>query len=174
MKDFNRGGEGRFSGPNRFDNNRGSRSGDRLGRPSMHSAVCAECGQSCEVPFKPTGDKPVYCSSCFGKKSGFENSRFERRDSERPSFRRDERGDRGGSVSHNDNKQQFEMLNAKLDSILRLLTSKPAGDKSFEKIVKEEYPVAKEVKKVAKKEVKAKKVVAPKKVVKKAVAKKKK
>ena len=188
MKDFNRGGGGgRFSGPKRFDNNRGSRPSDRLGRPAMHSAVCADCGQSCEVPFKPTGDKPVYCSSCFGKKSGFENSRFERRDSERPSFNRDdrrdsvrpsfnrdERGDRGGLVSHNDNKQQFEMLNAKLDSILRLLTSKPAGDKSFEKIVKEEYPVAKEVKKVSKKEVKVKKIVAPKKVAKKVVAKKKK
>lgn len=187
MKDFNRGGEGRFSGPNRFDNNRGSRSGDRLGRPSMHSAVCAECGQSCEVPFKPTGDKPVYCSSCFGKKSGFENSRFERRDSERPSFNRDDRresarpsfnrddrGDRSNSASRDGSKQQFDMLNAKLDSILRLLTAKPASEKTFEKAIKEEYPVAKEVKKVAKKEVKAKKVVAPKKVVKKAVAKKKK
>ena len=33
----------------------------------MFSAQCASCGDKCEVPFRPTGDKPVYCSSCFGK-----------------------------------------------------------------------------------------------------------
>jgi CxxC-x17-CxxC domain-containing protein len=186
MKDFNRGGGGRFSGPSRFDNNRSARPGDRSGRPSMHSAVCADCGQSCEVPFKPTGDKPVYCSSCFGKKAGFDNSRFERRDSERPSFNRDDRresarpsfnrddrGDRSNLASRDGSKQQFDMLNAKLDNILRLLTVKPVIDKTFEKTVKEEQPIIKEVKKIVK-EVKAKKVVAPKKVAKKTVAKKKK
>jgi len=28
-------------------------------------AVCAECGTSTTVPFKPTGDRPVYCRDCF-------------------------------------------------------------------------------------------------------------
>jgi CxxC-x17-CxxC domain-containing protein len=27
--------------------------------------VCADCGKETEVPFKPTGDRPVYCSDCF-------------------------------------------------------------------------------------------------------------
>lgn len=34
----------------------------------MHDAVCSECGQSCQVPFKPTEGKPVYCRECFSKK----------------------------------------------------------------------------------------------------------
>jgi CxxC-x17-CxxC domain-containing protein len=28
---------------------------------------CAKCGNACEVPFRPTGDRPVYCRDCFGK-----------------------------------------------------------------------------------------------------------
>ena len=38
--------------------------GNREDRP-MFPAVCEKCGQSCEVPFRPTGDRPVFCSSCF-------------------------------------------------------------------------------------------------------------
>lgn len=31
----------------------------------MYPVVCAECGAETEVPFKPTGDRPVYCRACF-------------------------------------------------------------------------------------------------------------
>jgi len=31
----------------------------------MHSATCSSCGKACQVPFRPSGDKPVYCSDCF-------------------------------------------------------------------------------------------------------------
>jgi CxxC-x17-CxxC domain-containing protein len=31
----------------------------------MHPAVCAQCGKDTMVPFRPRGDKPVYCSDCF-------------------------------------------------------------------------------------------------------------
>ncbi|MDH5441147.1 MAG: hypothetical protein OEZ48_14665 [Candidatus Bathyarchaeota archaeon] len=34
----------------------------------MHKAVCADCGQECEVPFKPDGTRPVYCRECFAKR----------------------------------------------------------------------------------------------------------
>ena len=37
----------------------GNRGGDRE-RPQMHSAVCDDCGNNCEVPFRPTGDKPIF------------------------------------------------------------------------------------------------------------------
>jgi CxxC-x17-CxxC domain-containing protein len=38
--------------------------GDR--RPKqMYAAVCAECGKTAQVPFQPTGARPVYCSDCF-------------------------------------------------------------------------------------------------------------
>ncbi len=39
------------------------------GRPrEMHKATCAECKKECEVPFKPSGDRPVYCKDCFVKR----------------------------------------------------------------------------------------------------------
>ena len=34
-----------------------------------HKAVCAECGKECEVPFKPTPGKSVYCFECFKEKN---------------------------------------------------------------------------------------------------------
>ena len=60
-RDGNRGGgRGGFGGNQRF--------GGRDSRPrEMHKAKCADCGNECEVPFKPTGEKPVYCRDCFNK-----------------------------------------------------------------------------------------------------------
>ncbi len=37
------------------------------GPREMHDAVCAQCGKSCQVPFEPKEDRPVYCSECFAK-----------------------------------------------------------------------------------------------------------
>lgn len=34
----------------------------------LHKAVCADCGKGCEVPFRPSGDRPVYCKECFSKR----------------------------------------------------------------------------------------------------------
>jgi len=34
----------------------------------MHKAVCADCGQECEVPFKPDPSRPVYCRECYSKR----------------------------------------------------------------------------------------------------------
>jgi len=31
----------------------------------MFAATCSSCGQEAQVPFQPSGDKPVYCSNCF-------------------------------------------------------------------------------------------------------------
>lgn len=31
----------------------------------MHDVKCANCGTQTQVPFKPTGDRPVYCRDCF-------------------------------------------------------------------------------------------------------------
>jgi CxxC-x17-CxxC domain-containing protein len=41
-----------------------SRGSDR-GPREMFSATCASCGREAQVPFRPTGSKPVYCSDCF-------------------------------------------------------------------------------------------------------------
>ena len=37
---------------------------------TLHKAICADCNKECEVPFKPTGDRPVYCQPCFAKRRG--------------------------------------------------------------------------------------------------------
>lgn len=39
---------------------------------SFTKATCADCHTECEVPFKPTGDRPVYCKDCFEKRRGTE------------------------------------------------------------------------------------------------------
>lgn len=53
------GGRGGFGG--------GSRGGFSSGPREMHKAKCADCGNECEVPFKPSGERPVYCRDCFQK-----------------------------------------------------------------------------------------------------------
>ena len=42
--------------------------GGGFGGPrEMHPAVCAQCGKDTEVPFRPRGDRPVYCSDCYSQ-----------------------------------------------------------------------------------------------------------
>lgn len=101
MRNFNR------SGSNNRGGGRSYRDGGRSERPEMFSAVCDQCGRDCEVPFKPSGDKPIYCSDCFESKrdDGGRDSRggrFERRD-RRPSF------DRGG-FRDREEKQMFSAV----------------------------------------------------------------
>jgi CxxC-x17-CxxC domain-containing protein len=42
----------------------------------MHKAVCADCKQECEVPFKPSGDRPVYCKNCYPKHAPPRSNRY--------------------------------------------------------------------------------------------------
>jgi CxxC-x17-CxxC domain-containing protein len=35
------------------------------GQREMHTTTCSSCGREAQVPFIPSGDKPVYCSDCF-------------------------------------------------------------------------------------------------------------
>ena len=30
--------------------------------------VCSDCSKECEIPFKPSGGRPVYCKECFSKR----------------------------------------------------------------------------------------------------------
>jgi len=39
-----------------------------FGPREMNKITCSECGKEDEVPFKPSGDRPVYCKECFAKK----------------------------------------------------------------------------------------------------------
>ncbi|MBR9699859.1 hypothetical protein GOV09_05360 [Candidatus Woesearchaeota archaeon] len=83
------------------DNFRGKRDSDkdfkRSGRRELEftKVMCASCGGKCEVPFKPTGNKPVYCSDCFKKE--------DKRSSSKPS------------------NKDFDVINEKLDKIMEAL-----------------------------------------------------
>ena len=67
------GRDSRRSSGRRFgrDSGRSSRGPKRFGNKrrdlEMTKVICAECGDECEIPFKPMTDKPVYCSDCFEK-----------------------------------------------------------------------------------------------------------
>lgn len=39
---------------------------DKFGR-QMFNVKCSDCGKDCQVPFKPSGDRPVYCRDCYQK-----------------------------------------------------------------------------------------------------------
>lgn len=76
MRDFKRTSSrfgGRSSERRSFDSSRQ--------RSEMFNTVCDECGKNCSVPFKPTGNKKVYCSDCFERQGGRESSNRGRRDS---------------------------------------------------------------------------------------------
>jgi len=129
MDKFNRGGGRGGFGGNRgygFSKNK-FRGNDRRDREvTMHEATCDECHKKCQVPFRPSGDKPVYCSDCFESKresprsGGFD--RAPRRDfSPRPqtNFSQAPRND--------DVKKQLDAMNLKLDNLIRTveMMSKP-------------------------------------------------
>jgi len=40
------------------------------GPRQMTEAVCAQCGNTTQVPFVPRGDRPVYCSDCYAQIRG--------------------------------------------------------------------------------------------------------
>jgi len=155
----NRGGGSKFGGRGGFGGNRGGGSfGDRR-EVTMHDAVCAECQNSCKVPFQPTSEKPVYCSDCFAKRGGPSRPSFN--DSPRRDFgnRRDSRDSRpsfGSNTGGNsDVNKQLEAISSKLDKLIKAIEG---SSKSALPVSKEERVEVKkiEVKKVA--AVKAKKV----------------
>ena len=43
----------------------GGGGGYSSGPRQLFPAVCSNCGKETEVPFQPSGDKPVYCRECF-------------------------------------------------------------------------------------------------------------
>ncbi len=123
------------SGGNRYGRrDSGGRGGDRdFVKPAMYDAICAECGNSCQVPFRPSGDRPIYCSKCFeSKRNGDDSPRSsDRRNFERPRF--EERRtqptsscDCGKANAQNNEKlvEQLISIGGKLDTIISALNPK--------------------------------------------------
>ena len=61
------GGGGRSGGGGGFG---GGGFGGGGGSRQMHPATCAQCGKETEVPFVPSGNRPVYCRDCFSSQGG--------------------------------------------------------------------------------------------------------
>jgi len=110
--------EGRDRGNRGRDNHRDNRNdwdGEyRRDRVQMHHAVCDECGDDCEVPFRPNGSKPIYCSFCF-EDGPRDNSRGNNR-----SHDRGPKHDKHAPKPHDDSKFQKQLI-AKLDTIIEIL-----------------------------------------------------
>ena len=108
---FRRDGDSNFRRTDRrFEDRKFSRNYERADRfdrdrSEMYETTCAECGNSCEVPFRPNGNKPVFCNDCFKKDNN------------------------GGNTKNKDIeqlKEQFKILDIKLDRILKILVSPPS------------------------------------------------
>jgi len=84
-------------------NRSGRRTRDWGSKGQMHDAVCAECGNSCQIPFQPRQGRPVLCSDCF-RKTKPSSDRYSR-DDRRPSgdrYSRDDRRPSGDRYSRDD------------------------------------------------------------------------
>ena len=57
-------GGGSYSGGG-YSSGGNSGGGYDRGPREMFSATCSSCGREAQVPFRPSGAKPVYCSDCF-------------------------------------------------------------------------------------------------------------
>ncbi len=120
-----------------------SKSGSRDGaRSEMFSATCAQCGKSCEVPFRPTGERPVLCRDCFGGKGDRPERRDGRRDSSPRSFDRTRSSESFSSQKLQDPdpridelKSQIESIEKKLDSILEIMKGQDLAE-TIKKVTK--------------------------------------
>lgn len=102
---FTKSRDGKFKGRSKFKRNDSIRSEKRITK--MHNVICDKCKKECQVPFKPTGDKPVYCSDCF-RKNDNSNSGYGSRSQDR-TFK-------SGMSS-----EEFDQINEKLDKIIQAL-----------------------------------------------------
>ena len=95
-------GSNNFGGSRNFGGPRDS------GPREMTKVTCSDCGKECEVPFKPTSSKPVFCSDCF-RSTGGGSDRQSRDRSDRP------------SPPQQDYSEELRQINLKLDKIILAL-----------------------------------------------------
>lgn len=139
MKNFKKGGfGGGFKGGDRGGFKPRFGGSDRGDRPQMHQATCNECQKACEVPFRPTGERPVYCRDCFSSKNPEQSRDFSPRPA-RPSFgggsrqsfgaprqdfRREREASPDNSAALRDLTSQVQALGGKLDRLIETLSAK--------------------------------------------------
>lgn len=84
---------------------------------TFYKATCSNCGNSCEVPFKPVNGKPVFCRDCFVKTGetagGRASDRMQKREYSRPAVAPERTTDSSAQVL-----KQLEILNAKIERLI--------------------------------------------------------
>lgn len=165
---------------------------------TFHKAVCADCKKTCEVPFRPNGEKPVFCRDCFGDKKdgGSRNERpsntwdkkpYEKREGSvwqdrKASYGTPERAETSQSgdsaivlAKLSEVTARLETLTVAMEKLSSALTKQVIAEKEMKVASSEVAKVKEESKKevAEKEEVKAKKVVKKATPAKKAVAAKK-
>ncbi|TSC82725.1 MAG: hypothetical protein G01um101420_83 [Parcubacteria group bacterium Gr01-1014_20] len=139
------GGRPKFGGQFGGGRDGGARPG---GRMELFPAVCSECRKNCEVPFRPTGDKPVYCRDCFGKQPHVPGRNSNGSDRPREDFRRDVRPQREyqpeqtrvpseGAIDAL--RRQVASLELKVNRVLELLSQK-AENSALRVLIADEAP----------------------------------
>jgi CxxC-x17-CxxC domain-containing protein len=76
------------------------RKGGRSNGMEMFDAVCESCGKDCQLPFRPTGGKPVYCRNCFNN---------------------NQEGSKTSAPRRAESSDDLREINRKLDKIMRAL-----------------------------------------------------
>ena len=124
------GSRGGFGGGNRGGFGGGFGGGRDNDRPMMHDAVCNDCGNDCQVPFRPNGRKPVLCNNCF--KNDGQDSRFDdRRGAEKRPYVSTPR-----AAGNDDLAKQIKLMSSKIDRILDILVEiEGEGDNDDDEIV---------------------------------------
>jgi len=93
------------------DSNRNKFDGRNSGQSEKTTVICSSCKKSCEVPFKPSSNRPVYCSDCFKKESG-SNNNFRKDSGFKNNFRKD------FNSKPIDYSKEFIEINKKIDKIM--------------------------------------------------------
>lgn len=123
------GGGSRFGGaPKRFGGKPGGfRSGGTGHPPTLYDTTCGDCGKDCKVPFRPTGERPLYCRDCFSKhapaprEGGFKKE-FKRNDRpfrDAPRFE-NHSAPRPQASANPEMTKQLEAMNVKLDRLISI------------------------------------------------------
>lgn len=143
-----------FSGGSRPPFRGGTGGGrDFGGDREMFDAECANCHTKTQVPFRPNGQKPVFCRDCFKPEGAGAPQRFPNRDAgpRREFSPRPAQSDSGMA----DVKRQLQTMNTTLERMVALLEKNERSAVLSEEMQK--YREPKEVTKKPKAKVVAKK-----------------
>ena len=99
---------------------RSARSESGAGAFQKFDAICSNCGKKCQVPFRPDGEKPVYCKDCFGTPRDAMAGKKKFSANPTPSFNAPASAAGGKSIA--DLTRQIAAMNTKIDTMLKILT----------------------------------------------------